>query len=465
MSDLYEYNVKSETQKNNYQFMSETKISKLVTKMAVPSIISMLVLSVYSLSDIYFVSKLGTSASAAVGIVFSVMTLIQAFSFMLGTGAGSLIARYLGAGKLKNTDEIASVTFFSSLLGGIIVLILGQYFKTDLMKLLGATSTILPYAEEFSHYILIASPVMCCAFVLNILLRSQGKPVLSMIGLAVGGILNIILAPILIFYFKMGISGSGLATLISQCVSFIVLLILYLLQKGFAKIKISLFVKNFTTWIISIVVTGSATLLRQGLVMVANVLLNNHARIYGDSALAGITISSRIFLFVVSVMFGLGQGFQTVAGFSFGAKNFGRLKSSFKFTLFLSFIIETCLAVLLFVFSSSIIKVFQSNEEVAKIGSEAVRYFALSLPFLPIAVITNMLFQSTGQNKQGIFLASCRQGIFFIPLIFILTKFFQLKGIEICQPISNFLTALTAIPFLIWYFKKLNLSNSDLDKK
>ena len=154
MSDLYEYNLKSESQKNNFQFMSETKISKLVTKMAVPSIVSMLVLSIYSLTDIYFVSKLGTSASAAVGIVFSVMTLIQAFSFMLGTGAGSLIARYLGAGKLKNTDEIASVTFFSSLLGGIIVLILGQYFKTDLMKLLGATSTILPYAEEFSHYIL-----------------------------------------------------------------------------------------------------------------------------------------------------------------------------------------------------------------------------------------------------------------------------------------------------------------------
>ena len=448
MSDLYEYNLKSEAQKNNYQFMSETKISKLVTKMAVPSIVSMLVLSIYSLSDIYFVSKLGTSASAAVGIVFSVMTLIQAFSFMLGTGAGSLIARNLGAGKIKNTDEITSVTFFSSLLGGIIILILGQYFKTDLMKLLGATSTILPYAEEFSHYILIASPVMCCAFVLNILLRSQGKPVLSMIGLSVGGILNIILAPILIFYFKLGISGSGLATLISQIVSFIVLLILYLSQKDFAKIKISLFVKKFSTWIISIVVTGSATLLRQGLVMVANVLLNNHARLYGDSALAGITISSRVFLFVVSVMFGLGQGFQTVAGFSFGAKNFVRLKSSFKFTLFLSFIIETCLSVLLFIFATSIIK-----------------YFALSLPFLPIAVITNMLFQSTGQNKQGIFLASCRQGIFFIPLIFILTKFFQLKGIEICQPISNFLTAITAVPFLIWYFRKLNLSNSDLSKK
>ena len=440
----------------NLSYMLEKSIPSLVIKMAIPSIISMLILSVYSLVDIYFVSKLGTSASAAVGIVFSIMTLVQAVGFMLGTGAGSIISRKFGEGDVHEADKIASVTFFSAIVAGFFVMILGLIFKTDLMKLLGATNTIIPYAEKFAHYILLASPIMCCSFVLNIMLRSQGKAVLSMIGLGTGAVLTIVLDPVFIFVLKMGISGAAIATFLGQLMSFIVLFSLYLHGKNFAKIKFWLFWNNFAKSILKVIKNGGATFLRQSLVMIANILINIHARPYGDEALASFTVTSRVFILVISIMFGLGQGFQPIAGYCYGAKRFDRVKKAYNFTIAISFFIQLFLGVLLFLFSSHIIGFFQSNSDVVKIGTEIIRYFALSLPFLPFAVITNMLFQATGQYKQGIFLASCRQGIFFIPLVFILTRVLGIFGLELCQPIANILTAITSIPFAIRFFIKLD---------
>ena len=444
---------KKETQNQNMDFMLSKPISKVVSKMAVPTVISMLVVSIYSLADMFFVSKLGTEASAAVGIVFSILTMIQAVGFMLGIGAGSLISRSLGAGNSEEKDSIASVAFFSSIIGGFFVLILGILFKTEVMQFLGATSTILPYAKDFSHYILIASPIMCASFVLNILLRTQGKPHLSMIGLAVGGVLNIILDPIFIFGLKMGIGGAAVATLISQSVSFLILLFIYLGQ-NFARIKISLAIKGFSSWFGKICGSGGSSLLRQGLVVIANVLLNIHASTFGVAAVAGISITSRIFMVVISILFGLGQGFQPVAGFCFGAKRYDRVKSAYVFTLTTSTIILSIFAVVFFSYASYLVKIFQRDVDVVKIGTDAIRFFALSLPLLPLSVITNMLFQASGKNKEGMFLSSCRQGIFFIPLVFILPRIFGLTGLELCQPIANTLSALISIPFLIGYFKQ-----------
>ena len=445
---------KKETQNQNMDFMLSKPISKVVSKMAVPTVISMLVMSIYSLADMFFVSKLGTDASAAVGIVFSILTMIQAVGFMLGIGAGSLISRSLGAGNSEEKDSIASVAFFASIIGGFFVLILGILFKTEVMQFLGATSTILPYAKDFSHYILIASPIMCASFVLNILLRTQGKPHLSMIGLAVGGVLNIILDPIFIFGLKMGIGGAAVATLISQSVSFLILLFIYLRGQNFARIKISLAIKGFSSWFGKICGSGGSSLLRQGLVVIANVLLNIHASTFGVAAVAGISITSRIFMVVISILFGLGQGFQPVAGFCFGAKRYDRVKSAYVFTLTTSTIILSIFAVVFFNYASYLVKIFQRDVDVVKIGTDAIRFFALSLPLLPLSVITNMLFQASGKNKEGMFLSSCRQGIFFIPLVFILPRIFGLTGLELCQPIANTLSALISIPFLIGYFKQ-----------
>lgn len=445
---------KKESQNQNMDFMLSSPIPKVVSKMAVPTVISMLVMSVYSLADMFFVSKLGTEASAAVGIVFSILTMIQAVGFMLGIGAGSLISRSLGAGNSEEKDSIASVAFFSSIIGGFFVLILGIIFKTEIMQFLGATSSILPYAKDFSHYILIASPIMCASFVLNILLRTQGKPHLSMIGLAIGGVLNIILDPIFIFGCKMGIGGAAVATLISQSVSFLILLFIYQGGKNFAKIRISLAIRGYSTWFWKICESGGSSLLRQGLVVIANVLLNIHASTFGVAAVAGISITSRIFMVVISILFGLGQGFQPVAGFCFGAKRFDRVKKAYVFSLVTSTVILSIFAVIFFNFSTFFVQIFQKDADVVKIGTNAIRFFALSLPLLPLSVITNMLFQASGKNKEGMFLSSCRQGIFFIPLVFILPRIFGLTGLELCQPIANTLSALISIPFLIGYFKQ-----------
>ena len=443
------------SQSQNLSYMLTSPVSSLVIKMAIPSIIGMLILSVYSLVDIYFVSKLGASASAAVGIVFSIMTLVQAMGFMLGTGGGSIISRKLGGGDIEKADKVASVTFFSAIVAGFLVMIFGLVFKTDLMKLLGATDTIIPYAKDFAHYILLASPIMCCSFVLNIMLRSQGKANLSMIGLGSGAILTIILDPIFIFVLKLGISGAAIATFLGQTLSLLVLLALYQRGKKFAKIRFSLFVSSFKEVIPNIIKNGGATLLRQSLVMIANILINIHARPYGDEVLASFSITSRIFVLVISVMFGLGQGFQPVAGFCYGANRLDRVKKAYNFTVIVSFFIQLMLGFSLFYFSSHIMGFFQSNSNVIKTGSEIIRYFAFSLAFLPFAVITNMLFQATGQYKQGIFLASCRQGIFFIPLVLVLPRIFGISGLELCQPIANILTAITSIPFAIFFFNKM----------
>ena len=424
-------------------------IPRLVAKMAIPTVITMLVTSVYGIADMFFVSELGTSASAAVGIVFSIMTTIQALGFMLGMGAGSLISRKLGEGKVQEAESLATVAFFSSLVGGLILLVVGLRLKTELMKVLGATATILPLAEEFSHYILIAAPVMCGAFVLNILLRSQGKAKLSMIGLSTGGILNIILEPIFIFKLKMGIGGAAVATCISQAVSFLLLLSIYLAHKELAKISLRLLPSALPRFFPKICASGGASLLRQSLVVVANVLLNIHASAYGDAAVAGISITSRVFLVVISVMFGIGQGFQPVAGFCFGAKQFDRVRKSYYFTLFISTVIQLIFALLLFFFARHTVQLFQKAQEVVQVGTKAIRFYALSLPFLPLSVVTNMLLQVTGKNKESLFLSSCRQGIFFLPLIFILPRFFGITGLELSQPLANLLSGLIAIPFLI----------------
>lgn len=439
----------AESSSQDLSYMLTMPIPQLVAKMAIPTVITMLVTSVYGIADMFFVSELGTSASAAVGIVFSIMTTIQALGFMLGMGAGSLISRKLGEGKLQEAENLATVAFFSSLVGGLLLLAVGLQLKTELMKVLGATATILPFAEEFAHYILIAAPVMCGSFVLNILLRSQGKAKLSMIGLSTGGILNIILEPIFIFKLKMGIGGAAVATCISQAVSFVILLSIYLAHKELARINLRLLPAALPRFFPKICASGGASLLRQSLVVVANVLLNIHASAYGDAAVAGISITSRVFLVVISVMFGIGQGFQPVAGFCFGAKQFDRVRKSYYFTLFVSTLIQLLFALLLFFFARHTVQLFQKAQEVVQMGTRAIRFYALSLPFLPLSVVTNMLLQVTGKNKQSIFLSSCRQGIFFLPLIFILPRFFGITGLELSQPLANLLSGLIAIPFLV----------------
>lgn len=447
---------KPDSNQARFTAMLEAPIAPLVTKLAIPTVISMLVTSIYNMADTFFVSQLGTSASGAVGIVFSLMAIIQAVGFMLGMGAGSLVSRSLGAGKVDDANSIASVAFISAFIGGGIITLGGLLFKDRIMSLLGATPTILPYAKEYGHYILLGAPVMCSAFVLNNLLRSQGRAALSMIGLTAGGVLNIILDPIFIFVCKMGIAGAAVATLTSQCVSFLILLAMFLGGKSTAQLKPTLFIPQFGRWFPQIFKIGLPSLSRQGLAALSTVALNIQAGVHGDGAVAGMSITSRIFVFVLAVMVGLGQGFQPVAGFCYGARRYDRVKSAYKFILMVGSVLLTIVGVALFVWAPEIIALFRKDPEVIKVGVAAIRYQALLMPLLPLVVSGNMLFQSTGHANRATFLSSCRQGVFFFPLVLLLPKLFGLTGVELIQPVADLCTACVCLPFVVSFFRQMD---------
>ncbi|MBQ8210832.1 MAG: MATE family efflux transporter [Clostridia bacterium] len=444
-----------ERNRAQYIKMTQTPIPKLISKLAVPTTISMLVTSVYNLADTYFVSKISTSASSAVGVVFSLMTIIQAAGFTLGMGAGSLLARRLGEKNKKAADEYASTAFYTSLALGLIITVFGQLFKEELMTLLGATETNYEFAADYGNYILWAAPIMCASFVMNNILRSEGKAALSMIGLSVGGILNIILDPIFIFTFNLQTAGAAIATVISQFMSFVLLLSMFLFRKS----NISLSPKNivFKPKIYAeILTTGMPSLSRQGLASVATVLLNRAAGVYGDAAIAAMSIVAKVCMLVQCVCIGVGQGFMPVAGFNYGAKKFDRVKKAFRFTLTADTIIMACLGVAIFIFAPTIMKLFRAEDAtVVEIGSAAMRAQCIAMPLMSMTIVANSLLQSVGKSVRATILSCCRQGIFFIPLILVLPKFFGLWGIEYTQAIADALTFLISLPFVIWFFKGL----------
>lgn len=447
---------KPDSNQARFTAMLEAPIAPLVTKLAIPTVISMLVTSIYNMADTFFVSQLGTSASGAVGIVFSMMAIIQAVGFMLGMGAGSLVSRSLGAGQMDDANSIASVAFFSSIAGGTVIALGGLLFNDQLMSLLGATPTILPYAKDYGRYILLGAPVMCSSFVLNNLLRSQGRAALSMIGLTAGGILNIILDPIFIFVLKMGIAGAAVATLTSQCVSFLILFSMFLRGKSTAQLRPGLFVPQFPRWFPQIFKIGLPSLSRQGLASLSTVALNVQAGVYGDAAVAGMSITGRIFMFVLAIMVGLGQGFQPVAGFCYGARRYDRVKSAYTFILVVGLVLLTGVGAVLFVWAPEIVALFRKDPEVITVGVAAIRYQALMMPILPLSVSGNMLFQSTGQARSATFLASCRQGIFFLPLAFVLPNIWGLTGVELIQPVADLCTACVCLPFVVSFFRRMD---------
>lgn len=450
---MTEEKTKGDMQSAQFKRMTGDKVSKLILRLAFPTIISMLVTGIYNTADTFFVSQLGTSASAAVGIVFSIMAIIQAMGFTLGMGAGSLVSLNLGKKNKAEADKFASTAFFAAIGLGCVITVCGLVWIDELMLLLGSTSTILPYSTAYARYIFIGAPVMCASFVLNNTLRSEGHAAFSMIGLTTGGILNIVLDPIFIFALDLGTAGAAIATLISQCVSFLILLQFFLRRKGIVHVGIHSVSRDFRDFA-NIIKIGFPSLCRQGLASISTVMLNVNAAAFSDAAVAGMSIVNRIVLLVGSAMIGLGQGFTPVSGYNYGAKCFDRVKKAYAFTVKTGFFSLLAAAALLFGFAPQIVKLFRDDPEVIRTGSAALRYLSVSLPLHAFIVSTNMLMQSCGKSLQATFLACNRQGVYFIPLIIILPKLIGLQGVEMTQAASDILSALTAIPYVIWFFKK-----------
>ena len=437
-----------------FRRMTETPIPQLILSLAAPTILSMLITSIYNLADTFFVGQISTSASGAVGIVSSLMAIIQALGFMLGHGSGSIISRSLGSQNTDAATRFASTSFFTALVFGGIITAAGLLTLPDFMMLLGSTETILPHACAYARYILLAAPIMMSSLVMNNILRYEGKASFAMIGLVTGGLLNIALDPLFIFGLGMGTAGAGLATALSQTISFCILLSMFLRGKTVSQFRLSAVTREARDFG-RILLGGAPSFGRQGLNSIGGMLLNLAARGYGDAAVAGMSIVSRIFMFIISVAIGVGQGLQPVASFNYGARKYRRVRQAAIFTIEAAFCMLVVLVGLCWVNGDALIRLFRDDPAVTAVALPAFHYQCLAMLLQPIIVVANMTFQSVGASGRATFLACCRQGVFFIPLILILPRTHGLFGVEICQPIADVLTFLVSLPFLIAFLQQL----------
>ena len=433
--------------------MLQTPVAKLVLSLAAPTVASQLISIIYNTADTYFVSQISTSASAAVGVVFSLQSIIQAYGFGVAMGAGSLISLRLGEKKDLEANRCASSGLLAELAGGLLMLILGLLYLKPLMCALGATQTMLPHACAYGRIILMGAPVMCCSFILNCILRAEGAALASMIGLCSGGLINIALDPLLIFTFQMGTAGAAAATVASQCVSLVILMIAFRRTKSIVQLRPRYISRRLRDYV-QIVTVGFPTIARQGMASFASALMNVQGAVYGDVAVAALTISNKVYLLVRNIVIGIGQGFQPVAGYNYGAGDNKRTREAFIFVVKLGTVVCTLAAGIIAAFAGPIIGWFRADPEVIAIGRVALLYACAVMPFMAYSTFVNQLYQCLGFKVPATVLASLRQGICYLPLIFLLPHFLGLQGVQMTQPGSDLLTFFICIPFQIVFFRK-----------
>lgn len=438
---------------DKYTFLTQAPVHRVIGAMAIPTIISMLLTSMYNLVDTFFVGKINTQSTAAVGIVFSVMFFIQAFSFFFGNGSGNYISRQLGAQNTKDAEVMASTGLFYTLVFSLIVMLLGWFFLEPISILLGSTPTILPYTRQYLGISLLGTPFIMGTFCINNQMRFQGFTKYSVYGAISGSIINCLLDPVFIFGFSMGVSGAAVASVIGQICGFVIMLIMS--QKEgvihYTHRRISFegrFVKE-------IIAGGTPSISRQGLASVSTIALNSVAGNYGDAAIAAMSIVTRISMFIFSVIVGLGQGFQPMCGFCYGAKLYDRVKEGFWFSTKIGTLFLLFWSVVLIIFSGEVVSLFREDPEVIAIGIPALRYQMIIFPACSFMMMANMMMQTCRKTIRANILAASRQGLFFIPLIFVLPYFYGLFGVEICQAVSDIISLIVTIPIVWSAFKEM----------
>ena len=451
---MHEHHVSApSTSQAQHERMLHMPIPKLISSLAIPAVASQLISIIYNTADTYFVSQISTSASAAVGVVFSLQSLIQAFGFGIAMGAGSIISIRLGEQHDEDADRCASSAVFASVAGGFLIMLFGLLFLQPLMRALGATQTMLVHACDYARVILIGAPVMCCAFVLSNILRSEGAGTAAMTGLCVGGLINIALDPLLIFTCELGTAGAAIATVASQCVSFLVLAVPFVRGRSITHLRLSYISRRMKDYLY-ILAVGFPTIARQGMASLASALLNIQGAIYGDAAVAALTISNKIYLLVRNIVIGIGQGFQPVVGYNYGAGDRKRTRQSFIFSCQLGTVVCVICAAVIALFAEPIMSWFRNDPQVIEIGRLALLYACAVMPLMAYSTFVNQLYQSLGYKVPATILASCRQGICYLPLIFLLPALLGLRGVQMTQPGADLLTFFVCIPFQISFFKK-----------
>ena len=471
-----------ENARNQKFIMMTTKpVEGLICRLAVPTIISMLVTTFYNMADTYFVGKIGfnetesvkaamqTQATAAVGVVAALMAIIQALGFFFGHGSGNYISRGLGNRDTENTAKIASAGFYYAIIAGVLLAVLGNVFGRPLAFLLGATEGTVDYTLDYMRIILLGAPINMASLVLNNQIRFQGNAAFAMFGISFGAMLNIGLDALFILVFDMEVIGAALATVIGQAVSLVLLII------GVYKsdcVKVSLKNLRFDRFSFAEIAKGGLPSLgRQGIASISAACLNNMAATYGaayygnaaagDSAIASMSIVSRIMLFAASTLIGFGQGFQPVCGFNYGAGLNLRVKKAFWFCVKSALIFLVMVAVPVFIFSENIIAVFRPNDPIAlKIGTDALRWQTVTFPVMSWVVISNMMLQTMGKTVSATILAVARQGLAFIPMILILPPALGLLGVETAQPAADIIAIIISIPVTLKVLRELSIDRN-----
>ena len=445
-------------QQQRRSMMLNEPISRVIPKMAIPTIVAFLISSIYSLADTYFVSSLGDSATAAVSVNASLDQLIMMCGSMLAIGANSYIARLLGQGNEEKASQVLSTAFFLAFFLGGMLTVFGTIFMKPMVRLLGATATCEQYAVDYATYVLLAAPLMASSFVMNQCLRSEGSATLSMIGMGFGGILNCVLDPIFIIGMDMGVVGASLATAISKLVSFSILIFPYITKRSILRLSIRC-VRFARDILYEIVAVGSSSMFRSGLAVVSGILLNNLAGDISDGVLAGIGVATKIMMFPFSIILGFGSGFQPVVGFNWGAKRYDRVKESYRFSAWVALIGAALMAAILAIFADEIIMLFSSAEDqstqMKQIGALAIRLQCLALPIHAWVAVVNMFCTGLGNALGAVLLATARQGSCFIPILFPMAMLWGEYGIASVQAAADVLTLLLAIPILIVTNKKI----------
>ena len=447
---------------DKFRQMTEGNVYSLVLKMAIPTIITMLITAIYNMADTYFVGQLGDSATGAVGVVFSLMSVIQAIGFFFGHGSGNFMSRKLGEKKMKEAETMAASGFVYGLIFGVALTTVCLIFTAPICDFLGSTKTILPHAVDYMRFIALAIPFMIGAFILNNQLRFQGNATIGMICMTTGGILNIGLDPLFINVFNMGVGGAGFATMVSQMISFVMLIFG---SAKFSTVKLSLKNVQFKLrWVKEIFKGGLPSLARQGLNSVSTIILNNVCKPYGDPVIAAVSVVTKVTMMIASALIGLGQGFQPVCGYNYGARKFKRVTKAFWFSTILGTVLLGLAAVAVYIFSPQIIALFRADSpRVIEVGSTMLRFHAIVFPISSFTIMANMMLQTMGRTVPATIVAMARHFLCMLPVLFLLEALLGLLGIQLTQMVADILAFLLAVPFTVRELVRLKRLDKEAD--
>ena len=463
-----------ERERRQFEKMTKSPIARLIIGLGIPTTLSMMVTSLYNLADTYFVSLIGNDAiTAAASNLLALMSIIQAIGFTFGMGSGALISRLLGNRDREGADKVFSSSLFISCVCGLLVLILGFACFEPMLRLLGSKAAdVLMYSKKYAVWLLIAAPFMCMSFVLNNVLRAEGKAVLSMIGLVVGAVVNVVLDPILIFAANMGITGAAIATCASQLLSFAILMFMFLSGKTIIRFRFRSISRKFDVYS-EVITTGFPSFCRQVLASLCTVFLLDAAfecgvahygtEAGGTAVQAALGVVQKVFMLAFSMALGIGQGYQPVLGYNYSAKRYDRVKSAYLFTLGFSTCVMAVFGIVCGIFSPGVMRLFSLSAEAREIGALALRLQCICMPLLPLNFMASVTYQSLGKKTIASILSVSRQGLFYIPAVLILPKVMGLFGVQSCQALSDLLAFFFAIPFTIMFFNMVKREKANLD--